>query len=343
MAVTVVDVAREAGVSKSTAARALAGSPGVSPEAHRRVHLAAEQLGYRANRMASALRSGESRLIGLLVTNLVNASIQAIIEVVQERARAEGYQVLLGVTGGDSARESTILETLIDHRVDGVILMGTGENTDQVNTYAADGLPVVNLIRRPRGGITPAVLPDNYHGADEATRYLLDLGHRAIAFIGGPLDVASGHERFAGFRSALEESGLAVRDDLVRRGLFDRAFGYAAATELLESGQQFTAVFVTNHEAIHGVLAALAERRVRIPDDLSIIGFEDFHWFATWNPPITIVDIDPDRLGNTTIDVLLREIRSGTPPSPDVERTNARLIIRESCARPRTARLAAAT
>ncbi|GAB3854301.1 LacI family DNA-binding transcriptional regulator [Nocardioides maradonensis] len=331
MAVTVIEVARVAGVSKSTAARALSDSPGVSPAARKRVIAAAESLGYRVNRMASALRAGESRLIGLVVTNLVNASIHTITEVVQSRAQEAGYQVLLGVTGGDPDREAHLIDTLIDHRVDGLIIMGTGANTDRINSLAQAGLPVVSLIRRAKNGLTPAVLPDNYHGAYEATQYLLGLGHRQIAFLGGDLGVTSGHERFAGYRSALEQAGDEVNDLLVHRGPFDVAFGSSAMTQLLDGPASFTALLVGNHEATYGVLSTLAARGVRVPEDLSVIAFEDFHWFATWTPPITVVDIDSGAIANATFDSLIAQIKGGTAASTGVARTGAHLVVRESC------------
>ena len=329
--VRIGEVARAAGVSKSTAARALSEDRGVSADARKRVLAAAEQLGYRVNRMASALRAGESRLIGLVVTNLVNASVHTITEVVQSQAQAAGYQVLLGVTGGDPEREAHVIDTLIDHRVDGLIVMGTGNNTERINEWVAKGLPVVALIRRPSSGLAPAVLPDNYHGAYEATQYLIGLGHTEIAFIGGDLAVTSGHERFAGYRSALEQAGLAVRDELIRRGPFEVAFGKTAAIELLDGSTRFTALLVGNHEATYGVLSTLSARGVRVPTDLSVIAFEDFHWFATWSPPITVVDIDPAAIATATIESLISQIKGGVSAAGNVHRTGAHLVVRDSC------------
>lgn len=332
MVVTIIDVARAAGVSKSTAARALTDSAGVSAEAHARVTAAAEQLGYRANRVASALRAGETRLIGLVVTNLVNASVQSITEVIQDRARSEGYQVVLGVTEGDGEREASILEALVDHRVDGLIIMGTGANLERINELSANGLPVVNLIRRPKSGSTPTVLPDNYLGSYDATRYLIDLGHRSIAFIGGPASTSSGHERFAGFRAAMEEVDIEVLPDLVRRGPFNWRFGSSAIGELLDASTSFTAVLAANHEAMFGVLSTLSERRVTLPRDLSLIGFEDYHWFAHWHPPITVVDIEAPEMATAAFSLLVNQIREeNRDTTGTVRRTRARLVIRDSC------------
>ena len=334
MTATVIDVARAAGVSKSTAARALAGDAGVSEATRHRVLRAAERLNYRVNRMASGLRGGQSRLIGLVVTNLVNASIQTITEVVQARAHEEGYQVLLGVTGGDPAREKLVVDALVDNRVDGLILMSTAENVSNVNAYHSAGLPVVNLIRRPRGTDAPAVVPDNFHGAYEATRYLLDLGHTSVAFVGGVTTVASGRERFDGYKSALAERSIDPDPSIILKGPFEPEFGAEAAGKLLDMRSRPTGLLVANHEALFGLLATLAERGVAIPDQLSVIGFEDTVWFPHWHPPISVIDVDPAGLGGTAMDALLKQILGGTPGEPVALRSAARLVVRGSTAPP---------
>ena len=334
MAVTVIDVARAAGVSKSTAARALAGDPGVSGPTKAKVLAAAAKLNYRVNRLARGLRGGNSRLIGLLVTNMVNASVQVITEVLQTRASQEGYQILLGITGGDPVREAGIVEALIDNRVDGLITMSTAENVDLFNRHHANGLPVVNLIRRPRGTDAPSVVPDNFHGAYEATRYLLDLGHTSIAYVGGPSAVASGRERLNGYKSAMDERGLEIAPELIIKGAFEPAFGAQAATELFAAQDHFTGLVVANHEALFGLLPALAERGMSIPGQLSVVGFEDTLWFPHWHPPITVVDVDPVGLGNSAMDALLEQIHGGCRADPVAIRSSTRLIVRSSAARP---------
>lgn len=334
MAATVIDVARAAGVSKSTAARALAGDPGVSEATRHRVLRAAESLNYRINRMASGLRGGQSKLIGLVVTNLVNASIHTITEVVQARAQEEGYQVLLGVTGGDPAKEKLVVDALVDNRVDGLILMSTSENVSNVNAYHAAGLPIVNLIRRPRGTDAPAVVPDNFHGAYEATRYLLDLGHTSVAFVGGVTTVASGRERLDGYKSALAERSIELQSSIILKGPFEPEFGAEAAGRLLAMRTRPSALLVANHEALFGLLPALSERGIAIPEQLSVIGFEDTVWFPYWHPPITVVDVDPAGLGNVAMDALLKQILSGTRSDAVALRSAARLLVRGSTAPP---------
>ncbi|MCX6497538.1 MAG: LacI family DNA-binding transcriptional regulator [Arthrobacter sp.] len=328
----VVEVAKAAGVSRSTASRALSGHPHVNPKTRTKVLEAAAAMGYRVNLMATALRGGHSRLIGLVITNLVNASLQTITQVIQAEAQKHGYQVLLGVTEGDAQNEARIVETLVDHRVDGLILMGSDANTERTNGYVRGGLPVVNLIRRPAGSLAPSVLPDNYESTYQATRYLVSLGHRDIAYIGGPMEVASGNERYSGFAAALAESGVAVHQELVLRGAFDPEFGSQAMAQLLGKRTAYTALLVANHEAIFGVLPQLVDAGINLPQELSLVGIEDVPWFTAWRPPITVVDISPAAVAIAAFDTLLHQIQKESPENAPILRPGVKLEVRGSCA-----------
>ncbi|MEU5884380.1 LacI family DNA-binding transcriptional regulator [Spirillospora sp. NPDC047279] len=339
MSVTLKDVAAAAGVSRSTASRALSGSPLIAPETRAAVEEAARRLGYRPNRTASALRSRQSRLIGLVVGNLVNASFHTIAEVVQRRAAAEGYQVMLCITDADPRREESILQTLGDHGVDGLILIGTGRNAASSNALLADGTAVVNLIRGAAESAAPTVLAADRDGADEATGHLLDLGHRRIGYIGGPGSTNSGHERFAGYAEALRRRGLDVDEALVERGPFEPSFGAEAVGRLLARAPDMTALFAANHEAVFGVLPTLVSAGVRVPDDLSLICYEDITWLQWWQPPVTVVDNGARELGELAMDLLMQQIGRGGVPAPRtsrVYRVGAQLVQRASCAAPRT-------
>ncbi|MGO4681406.1 LacI family DNA-binding transcriptional regulator [Microbacterium sp. 2MCAF23] len=328
---TIIDVAKAAGVSRSTASRALSGHPSVDDGTRARVVQSAKDVGYRVNRLASGLRSGRSYLLGLAVTNLVNASIQEITQVVQRHAREAGYKVLLGVTNGDPLVEAGVIEAFAESRVDGLILMGSVENAELINQTIDSGTPIVGMIRNPSGLHLPVVLPDNVGATRAATRHLLGLGHRRIAYIGGALELASGMERFQGFSDEMAAAGAPIDTGLVLSGPFTPEFGVSAAATLLEHREQFTALLVANHEAIFGVLPELVHAGVSVPDELSLICVEDVSWFSAWRPPITVIDIDPDGIGETAFDVLMREISEpGVAVQPPVRR-EARLIERGSC------------
>ncbi|HLU43680.1 MAG TPA: LacI family DNA-binding transcriptional regulator, partial [Natronosporangium sp.] len=322
-----------AAVSRSTASRALSGSPLISEETRRKVEAAAERLGYRPNRAASALRTRQSRLIGLVLNNLINASFHTIAEVVQRRAAAEGYQVLLCITDADPRREAAFLRTLQDHSVDGVILIGSGRNVTLVNRMIQDGTAVVNLIRASQESAAPSVLAADRDGAYEATRYLLELGHVRIGFIGGPPSTNSGRERFTGYQDALREQGISVDEKLVVQGPFEPAFGRDAVNQLLDTVPDLTALFAANHESVFGILPTLVERGIRIPADLSLVCYEDIPWLRWWRPPITVVDNGAPELAELAVDLLLQQMGrdGGAGGGGRTYRVGAQLVRRGSC------------
>lgn len=346
VAVTLDQVADAAGVSKSTASRVLSGSSRVSAQTRRAVQSAAERLGYRPNRIASGLRTRRSNLIGLVITNLVNASFHTITEVLQQRLDECGYQVLLCVTDSDPVRERRYLDMLLDHRVDGLVIVGTGANTETVRQVSAAGIPVVNLMRSPDDAPGDSVMAGDREGAELAVRHLLDLGHRDIAFIGGPPTVDSGRDRYAGFAAALAAAGLEPDPALCERGPYTMPFGAEAVTRLMASDRPPTALYSANHEATFGTLGALVQLGIRVPEQLSLVCHEAAPWFPYWHPPITVVDNGARDLGELAAEQLLRRIDSrpenggsdngglGTEDPGRLIRVGARLVVRSSTAAP---------
>jgi len=341
MTTTLDDVAKAAGVSRSTASRALSGSPLVSDATRAQVTQAAARLDYRVNRMASGLRSRHSHLIGLVLNNLINASFHTIAEVVQRRATDEGYQVLLCITDADPRRERAVLEMLADHNVDGLIMIGSSEHAATTNRMLAAGIGIVNVIRSPGDSAAPAVLAADRDGAYEATSYLIGLGHKHIGYIGGPEDTNSGRERFNGYRSALLDGQVTFDQRLVRKGPFAPQFGQSALGALLDDCPELTALLIANHEAAFGALPALIARGISVPNQLSLICYEDIPWLSWWHPPVTVVDNGPRELAELAMDLLLPQMNraeGGTGRadgrSGRAYRVGAQLVVRSSCAPP---------
>jgi LacI family transcriptional regulator len=339
MAVTLRDVAVAANVSVSTASRALKGSPQISSETRAVVEKAAAAMSYRPNKAASALRSNRSQLVGLVLNNLVNASFHTIAEVVQRRLADEGYQLILGTTDADPHKERALLQTLADHGVDGVIVIGSGQNASTTNAMLTEGIAVVNAIRSSKDSASPTVLAGDRGGAFEATEYLISRGHRKIGFIGAPETTDSGRERIAGYRDALERNGLTFDPAFIVQGPFNQQFGAEAARRLLDESPGMTALFAANHEAVFGILPTLVARGIRIPDDLSLVCYEDMNLLQMWQPPISTVDNGAHQLADLSVDLLLRQIRTRSNPKASSEadegnsrtyRVGARLIKRES-------------
>ncbi|MDR1798379.1 MAG: LacI family transcriptional regulator [Bifidobacteriaceae bacterium] len=332
MTATMRDVAEQAGVSMSTASRALRGSPLISEATRAKVSAVAQQIGYRPNQAARTLRSGSSHLVGLVLNNLLNVSFHVIAEVVGRKLAHAGYQLILGTTDGEPKAEKALLEALADHGVDGVILVGTGQNAATTNQLQRDGIALVNVIRSSRDSASPTVLANDREGAYEGTRYLLELGHRRIGLVGA-LDTAdSGRERLRGYTDALESYGLSPDPALIQRGPFTKEFGVEATQSLLAAGGM-TALFAANHEAVFGVLPTLMAAGVRVPEDLSLLCYEDMPILELWQPPISVVDNGAPSIAELAVDLLLDQLagREGSRAAARAYWVGAQLVRRGSC------------
>jgi LacI family transcriptional regulator len=337
--VTLLDVARAAGVSRSTASRALSGSVAISPDARSRVEAAAAKLGYLPNRAAQSLRTRRTMLVGLVLNNLVNASFHVVAEVLQQRLDDRGYRMILCVTAADEDREARYLEMLAEQQADGVVLIGTGRNVTVLRRLASAGIPVVNLIRCAADAPGEAVLADDPDGGYLATEHLIQAGHRRIGYIGGHVGANSGRERFLGYTTALTAANLSIEDGLVVRGPFTESFGREAVATIIDRIDPPTAIYVANHEAAFGVLPELRERGVRVPDELSLVCHEDASWLRYWQPAITVIDNGAVELAEVAAARVLAAIEhSGTaqPVRPGrVLRVGAQIVKRESVGPPR--------
>ncbi|WP_369139044.1 LacI family DNA-binding transcriptional regulator [Modestobacter versicolor] len=316
-AVTLSAVAQLAGVSISTASRALTGHPSVLPDTRERVQAAAGALRYHPNRMAKALRTRRTGLLGLVVNNLWNGTFSTIAETVQAWGATAGYQVLVCSTGGDPAREAAFLGTVAEHQFDGVVIAGSGGNADRVNRLLENGTAVVTMNREVAGGHAPAVMPAYDLAARLAVEHLLGLGHTRIGVVGGLDRFTSGRQHHLGYVEALGAAGLPVDPALVRRGPFTQDFGRTAAGELLDLPVPPTALLVSNHEASFGVLAVLSERGVDLPGRLSLLLTEDEPFFAWWNPPLSVVDTRAAYMASTAVRLLTDQLRDGPRAVPD--------------------------
>ena len=332
MSVTLKDVAQAARVSVSTASRALTGSGLASERTQQRLTRIARELGYRPNPIARGLKTGRSRLVALLVHNLTNASFQVMAEVVQARLKALGYQMLLCIGGDDPEQESDTLTTLVDHRIDGLIIVPTGKNGAQLTSLAKE-LPVVCLVRRDDATDLETVLADDPQGAYLGTRHLIELGHRRIGLIVGRRDTTSGRERLSGYIRALREAAITVDNTLIHASHFKPETGVTFCRKLLDLPQPPSAIFVANHEATLGVLRVTAERNISIPDDLSLLCYEDMPWFEWHRPSISIVDNGARDLANLAVDRLLQRMGAKGNGNGGVReyRVGARLVKRDSC------------
>ena len=308
MSATLHSVAAAAGVSTSTASRALSGHPAVLPSTRARVEAAAAALQYQPNRMASALRTRRTGLLGLVVNNLRTATFHTIAETLQGWAAEEDYQVLVCTTGGDPAREAAFLQTVRQHSFDGVVVAGSGANTDLVNTLVEEGRAVVTMNREVPGSLAPSVMSAYETAARVATEHLLGLGHTRVAAIEGPPDITSGRLHHAGYLAAMAAAGVPVQGELVHRGPFTPDFGRDAAATLLALPEPPTALLVSNHEASFGALPTVGDSGLTIPHQMSVVCTEDEPFYRWWSPGITTVDNRAEVMARRAADLLLAQL-----------------------------------
>ena len=330
MSVTLRDVARAADVSIATASRALAGSNLTNQATQRHVVAVAAALGYRTNTAARALRTRKSRLIGLTVHNLENASFRVLASVVQSRMQTLGYQVILSISNDDAEQEREIFKTLVDHNVDGVIAVPTGANGAALLAMEHADIPVICAVRRVAGASLESILAADMDGAYAGTQHLLGLGHRRIGLIVGPGDTTSGKERLAGYTRAMQEAVLPIDPTLIHRGRYVPETGVAGANAMLSLPAPPTALFVANHESSVGVLRVISERGLAISLDLSLLFYEDSPWFQWHRPAISIVDSGAADMANLAVDRLMSRL-GGVANSGREYRIGSRLVERASC------------
>jgi LacI family transcriptional regulator len=313
---TLSSVAIAAGVSTSTASRALSGHPSVQASTRARVEAAAAALSYQPNRTASALRTRHTGLLGLVVNDLRTATFHTIAETLQGWAAQHDYQVLVCTTGGNPDREAAFLQTALAHHFDGVVVAGSGANTDLVNSLVKDGRAVVTMNRELPGSLAPSVLPAYEQAARLATEHLIGLGHTRIAAIEGPPEVTSGRLHHAGFATAMAAAGLPVLDGLTHRGPFTPCFGHEAVAAILALPEPPTALLVSNHEASFGVLPTLGDSGLRVPEQLSVICTEEEPFYSWWSPPVTTVDNCAGRQAELAAGLLLAQLNGAVSTSP---------------------------
>ncbi len=332
MAIGLREVAVLSQVSISTASRALAGSPLVSASTRARVEQAASSIGYRPNASARALRTGGSRLVGLVITNLVNTSFRVIAESLQQQLSEGGHQLVLSITGGSAEQERAALHTLMELDASGVVAVGSDSRA--FAELRDRNIPVVHLGRRPAALAGDCVLGDERGGARTAVEMLAAHGHRRIAVICGPASVTSGRERLAGYRQALSRAGLPAPGELVVSGPFAAGTGRTAVDALLAlpGSRRPTALLVANHESSYGALPRLRELSISVPGELSVICYEDAPIMQGWWPPMTVVDNRPGEMARLVGSLLLDRItgRSRRTARAAVHRVPTRLIERNS-------------
>jgi LacI family transcriptional regulator len=323
---TLRDVAAVAGVSFKTVSRVVNGEPGVRPATAERVLGAVRQLGFQPNEIASSLKRGVSRdTIGLVIEDVANPFFARLLRAVEEVTRERGLLVITASSDEDPARERQVIDSLVKRRVNGLLVVPAGRDHRYLSRELRMGMAIVFVDRPPWRLRADAVLVDNRAGARSAVEHLIAHGHRRIAAIGDRLEVYTMEERHAGYREALEASGIALDPAIVRFDCHDTTDAERAVESLLALPEPPTAIFGTNNRMAVGAVQALVQRR----SSAALVGFDDFELAGSLSTPVTVVTGDNDLLGRTAAELLLRRMGGWAGP---VERITlpTRLIVRGS-------------
>jgi DNA-binding LacI/PurR family transcriptional regulator len=292
-------------VSTATVSRALNGTGQIAPATRATIDAAVEQLGYRPNTIARSLVTKSTQTIAFLLPDITNPFYAALVSGIQQYALSHGHTMLLCTTEGDAEREEQYLSLLRAKQVDGALVDGLVLPPDRIARFVEDGFPIVCLDRDIDSNAIPLVQVDNRLGGRLATQHLIDLGHDRIAHVTGARTLRISEDRLAGFRDALAAIGVTPDPRLVAEGGFTEEGGYDATRTLLETGEEFTAVFAANDLSALGVLHALAESGRRVPEDVSVVGFDDLRLSAYTTPPLTTIRQPAAEIGQRATELLI--------------------------------------
>jgi len=308
---TIKDVAQHAQVSVATVSHVVNETRFVSEPTRLRVQQAIEELRYVPSALARSLKSNRTHTVGMMIPNSSNPYFAEIIRGVEHHCYAAGYSLVLCNSNDDPERQAAHLRVLAERRVDGLVLVASGDDAQIARACADLRLPLVLVDREVAGIDADMVEVDHAAGGELATAHLLALGHARVACIGGPADLRPSRQREAGWRRALAAAGVKPRADELVRGDFAPQGGDAALRRLLKSARPPTAVFVCNDLMAIGALHAAHAAGVKVPGELSLVGFDDIELAAyTW-PPLTTVAQPKEAIGTGAASLLLERIRAG--------------------------------
>jgi LacI family transcriptional regulator len=326
---TIREVAEKAGVSPTTVSHVVNNTRYVSEHVRNRVRLAMRELNYRPNALARSLRRGETLTLGLILPDSANPFFAEISRAIESEAFQCGYSVILCNTENNIEKERLYTEVLENKQVDGLIFVASGEDLQAISEIAGNGLPLV-VVDRDMGNLElDTVTTDNFSGGLIATQHLLSLRHQRIACITGPSNITPSADRVTGYRAALQQAGVPVDEVLLARGDFHPASGYQAALQLLQRNPRPTAIFACNDLMAIGAIRAASQLGLRVPQDVSILGFDEIELASYTTPPLTSVSQPKEEIGQLAVALILERIQDHTL-LPRRKVLSPRLVIRES-------------
>jgi LacI family transcriptional regulator len=332
--VTIVEVARKGGVSLGTVSRVINNDIHVAPETRERVSKVMREMGYVANRQARSLRGSKTNVIGLLVPDLGTGYIGEIMRGIDAELALEQLDLMLFTTHRTASKEASYVANMGKGMVDGLLLVLPRNPADYVETLTHRNFPFVLIDHQGTGQNCPAVGASNWQGAYNATEYLIKLGHTRIGFITGSMDLGAASDRLDGHESALRIHHIAKDPRLIYEGTFFQSDGYAGACALMDIHDPPTAIFASNDVMAMGAMDAVRSRRLRVPEDISIVGFDDIPQAESVRPELTTVRQPLEQMGRVATQMLLDLLKNTDKEISRIE-LPTELIVRGSTSSPK--------
>lgn len=329
---SVKEIAKAAGVSTATVSRVLNGSDKVRESTAKRVMQVVEDMNYRMDHVARRMKvkQTDSLVIGLVITDIDNPFFSSVAKGVEDVASKNKLVTMICNTNENPEKERFFLNAMLSEKVSGAIIVPTTGNLDFFQDLVEDGFPMVMVDRKPKNLKIDSVSLNNKKGSYEAVKKLIDNGHKRIGVVGGIKGLSNTEERLAGYFQALEEAGIERIDDLIVYGDYVESGGRRAIDKFMSLDVPPTAIFSTNNLMTLGCIKELYKRKLSIPDDVAIIGFDDSTWAEALIPPLSTVKQPGYELGVNAAELLIKRLRNGDSNTIDVV-LNPELVIRESC------------
>ena len=329
---TILDVAKLAGVSTTTVSHFINGTRYISDDLKEKVEKAIAELDYHPNSMARGLRRGESKTIGLIVPDNSNPFFAEVLRQIENVGYENGYSVILCNSDGDIEKEAAYSNLLVNKQVDGIIFITTNNSCEHLQQLITSGIPILLVDRDIPLKSSDVLLVNNFQGGYDAANYLIRLGHRKIACVTGPSSLTPSAERVKGYRQALMDAGIAVHPEWILSGDFQVEGGERGIEQILRMVERPSAIFACNDMMALGVLRGLQNSGFSIPQDFSLIGFDDILLSSIVSPALTTIAQPVDEMSKLAIELLVKRIQNKKVGSSE-ERIilPTRLVIRESC------------
>jgi len=335
---TIMDVAKKSGVSQATVSRVLSGSGYASEDTRNKVVEAAKELHYKPHGLARRLARSVNTTIGLIITDMINPFYSYLADGVLDCARQLGYHVIVSATDEEPDLEKACLDVLMEERVAGIIAVPTGRNHNYWQEALDLGLELVLVDRDlPNLSNSDVILVNNFKGAFEAVSYLISLGHRRIGIITGPLSTTTGRDRLEGYLHALENANIPSEDCLIQLTSYKKEDGATAIQNLLSLPEPPTSLFAANNILAEAAFFGIRDLGLQVPDQMSIVMFDDVPWASLVNPQITVVSQPVYKIGYMSVELLHHRLTNNEsrPIRRSVVVLEPELVLRGSCAPPR--------